>query len=150
MVRKREVGSANTLCGQVEADERGAPECDWKGFYPGGTVADSESASGMSLWASAGHPCGSNFKLEAFLKSHPEYVWQREIAGDMPSGSWTMFSITGFQPNGQNARTGAMRKGADKNPLDPSQKRRVPGDPAPPLPGDPPPRLPGDPRPPIP
>ncbi|HEY3135416.1 MAG TPA: C45 family peptidase [Blastocatellia bacterium] len=154
VVRKREVGSANTLCGHVEADERGAPEWDWKGFYPGGTVnakvADSELAGGMSLWASAGHPCGSNFKLEAFLKSHPEYAWQREIAGDMPSGSWTIFSITSGQPNGQNARRGAVHKGADKNPLDPSQRRRVPGDPAPPLPGDSRPRLPGDPRPPIP
>src|SRR5262245_54444 len=64
VVRKREAGSANTLCGHVEADERGAPEWDWKGFYPGGTVnakvADSELVSRMALWASAGHPCGIN------------------------------------------------------------------------------------------
>src|SRR5215510_12398518 len=154
VVRKRPVGSGNTLCGHVEADERGAPEWDWKGFYPGGTVnakvADSELVSRMALWASAGHPCGINFKLEAFLKSHPEYAWQREIAGDMPSGAWAMFSITSAQSNGQSARTSAVHKGADKNPLDPNQRRRVPGDPAPPLPGEGRPRLPGDPRPPIP
>ena len=56
-------------------------------------AADSQLGKQMTLWASAGHPCGSGFKLEAFLKAHTEYSWQREIAGDMPSGAWTMFSM---------------------------------------------------------
>jgi hypothetical protein len=98
VVRKREAGSANTLCGHVELDELGAPEWDWANFYPGGTVnakvTDSALAGRMTLWASAGHPCGADFKLDAFLKLHPEYAWQREISRDMPSGPWTQFSIS--------------------------------------------------------
>jgi hypothetical protein len=97
VVRKREGGSANTLCGHVDLDQRGCPEWDWATFYPGGTVnakvADSQLAKRMTMWASAGHPCGTGFRLEPFLKDHPEYSWSRDIAGDMPSGAWTMFSI---------------------------------------------------------
>lgn len=152
VVRKRDVGSANTLCGHVEADERGAPEWDWKNFYPGGTVnakaADSNMAERMSLWASAGHPCGTDFKLEAFLKSHPEYSWQREIAGDMPGGPWTQFSTSTAPPGGQNTSVGGVHRGKGPGTLDPNQRRRIPGDPAPPLPGEQRRRLPADPRPP--
>jgi hypothetical protein len=98
VVRKRWVGSANTLCGHVDADEYGIPSGDWRNFYPAGTsnakATDSNLAERMQLWASVGHPCGGNFKLEAFLAAHPQYSWQREIAGDMPSGPWTLFSIS--------------------------------------------------------
>ena len=98
VVTRREGGSANSLCGHVDLDQRGCPEWDWTTFYPGGTVnakvADSQLAQRMTMWASAGHPCGVGFKLEAFLKAHPEYSWERDIAGDMPSGAWTMFSIS--------------------------------------------------------
>jgi hypothetical protein len=98
VVRNRWAGSANTLCGHVEVDPRGLPEWDWGTFYPGGTAsakaADSVLAKEMKLWASVGHPCGGDFNLGAFLAAHPEYAWQRDIAGDMPSGAWTLFSIT--------------------------------------------------------
>jgi hypothetical protein len=144
VVRKREAGSSNTLCGHVEADELGAPEWDWKNFYPGGTVnakvADSQMAERMSMWGSVGHPCGGDFKLEAFLKSHPEYAWQREIAGDMPSGAWTQFSIStrklgeeiGIKPGIQQNKTDYE---------DAARRRRDPGEPQPPS-------RPGQPRPP--
>jgi hypothetical protein len=98
VVRKRWVGSANTLCGHVDADEYGFVSADWRNFYPGGTAnakaTDGNLASKMRLWASVGHPCGGHFKLDAFLAAHPQYSWQREIAGDMPSGPWTLFSIS--------------------------------------------------------
>ena len=144
VVRKRDSGSANTLCGHVEADELGAPEWDWKSFYPGGTVnakvADSQMAERMSLWGSVGHPCGADFKLEAFLKSHPEYAWQREIAGDMPSGAWTQFSI-------RSAKLGeeiGIKPGIQQNKTDyedAARRRRDPGEAQPPS-------RPGQPRPP--
>jgi hypothetical protein len=132
------------LCGHVEADELGAPEWDWKNFYPGGTVnakvADSQMAERMSLWGSVGHPCGGNFKLEPFLKAHPEYAWQREIAGDMPSGAWTQFSIStrklgeeiGIKPGIQQNKTDYE---------DAARRRRDPGEAQPPS-------RPGQPRPP--
>lgn len=152
VVRKRDAGSANTLCGHVEADELGLPQWDWSSFYPGGTVnakvADSQIAARMTLWASVGRPCGADFKLEAFLKAHPEYVWQREIAGDIPSGPWTQFSISPTPPAGQNTRFGGIHKNKGPGVLDPNQRQRSPEDPSPPLPGEQRRRLPGDPRPP--
>ncbi len=145
VVRKRDAGSANTLCGHVEADELGAPEWDWKNFYPGGTVnakvADSQLAERMSLWSSVGHPCGGDFKLEAFLKSHPEYAWQREIAGDMPSGAWTQFSIRSGPKLGEEI---GIKPGIQQNKTDyedAARRRRDPGEPRPPpLPGERPPQ----------
>jgi Phospholipase B len=140
VVRKREAGSANTLCGHVEADELGAPEWDWKNYYPGGTVnakvADSQMAERMSLWGSVGHPCGGDFKLEAFLKAHPEYAWQREIAGDMPSGAWTQFSISARKLGEEiGIKPGIQQNKTDYE--DAARRRRDPGEPRPPaLPGE--------------
>lgn len=143
VVRKRESGSANTLCGHVEADERGAPEWDWANFYPGGTVnakvTDSQLAARMTLWASAGHPCGADFKLEPFLRSHPEFSWQREIGGDMPSGPWTQFTL-GARKLGEEV---GIKPGIQKNNRsleEEMRRRRNPNDPRQtPLPGERPP-----------
>ncbi len=135
VVRKREAGSGNTLCGHVDLDELGLHEWDWENFYPGGTVnakvADSQLAERMSLWASMGHPCGIDFKLEAFLKSHPEYGWQREIADDMPSGPWTQFS-TATRKLGEEIGT---QRGIQTNTTDyedAARRRRDAGYPKPP------------------
>jgi hypothetical protein len=103
VVRKRNAGSANTICGHVELDDKGASG-DWRSFYPGGAsnakATDSSLAKQMKMWAAAGHPCGMGFKLEPFLSAHPKYAWQREIAGDMPSGPWTLFTTSVPGPNG--------------------------------------------------
>jgi hypothetical protein len=157
VVRKRNAGSANTLCGHVDLDELGAGG-DWRSFYPGGAsnskATDSQLASQMKMWAAVGHACGTDFKLDAFLKAHPEYEWQREIAGDLPSGPWTIFSTTAVAPLGKNVRVvprgykGDRQEEKDPNNrrLDPNQKRRIPDDPAPPLPNEKRAPLPGDPR----
>jgi phospholipase B-like protein len=101
VVRKRWVGSANTLCGHVELDERGAGG-DWRAFYPGGAsnakATDSKLVGEMSMWASVGHACGEKFNLSVFLKAHPEYEWQRDIAGDLPAGPWALFSFSNGAP----------------------------------------------------
>jgi len=135
VVRKREAGSANTLCGHVEVDERGLPEWDWSTFYPGGTVnakvADSQMAERMSLWGSVGHPCGGGFRLEPFLKLHPEYAWQREISGDMPSGAWTQFSISSRNLGEEiGLKPGLHRNKPDYE--DAARRRKDPGEPVPP------------------
>ncbi|HLG13708.1 MAG TPA: C45 family peptidase [Blastocatellia bacterium] len=94
--RKRWGASANTLCGHVDADKRGVPEWDWGSYYPGGAVTSKATSTSlakrMTLWASAGHSCGVSFDVKSFLAAHPTYRWQREIAGDMRSRPWTMFS----------------------------------------------------------
>src|SRR4029077_17905783 len=104
-------------------------------------VADSQMAERMSLWGSVGHPCGGDFKLEAFLKSHPEYAWQREIAGDMPSGAWTQFSIRSGPKLGEEI---GIKPGIQQNKTDyedAARRRRDPGEPRPPpLPGERPPQ----------
>jgi hypothetical protein len=94
--RTKEQPDANTLCGHVDKDARGAPEWEWGKFYPGGTVqakaTDGTLASTMSFWASMGHPCGQNFVAKDFLKAHPEYQWQEKYLRDMPGQPWTLFS----------------------------------------------------------
>src|SRR5262249_20875052 len=106
VVRKRWVGSGKTLCGHVDMDEQGAGG-DWRAFYPGGAsnakATDSHLSEQMKMWAIAGHACGSEFKLDAFLCSHPEYEWQRTISGDMPSGPWALFLITNLATRREEA-----------------------------------------------
>jgi phospholipase B-like protein len=149
VVRKRNAGSANTLCGHVELDDRGASG-DWRAFYPGGAsnakATDSQLASQMKIWAAAGHACGTDFKLDSFLKSHPEYEWQREIAGDLPSGPWTIFTTIAVGALGKDAHF-------EPKPIEPNmrrpgstERRRNTDDPTAPLPGEKRPPLPGEPR----
>jgi Phospholipase B len=150
VVRKKSKGSSFTLCGHVEADELGAPEWDWKSFYPGGTVnakvTDGTLAAQMKLWGSVGRPCGEGFKLDRFLKAHPEYEWTREISGDMPSGAWTLFSMTS-RADGESVRINTNPYEDDQR-RDPTRRPNSPGNPAPPLPSEkrPPVTIPNDPR----
>jgi Phospholipase B. len=153
VVRKRNSGSANTLCGHVELDDRGAGG-DWRSFYPGGAsnakATDSKLAAEMKLWAAVGHACGTDFKLDAYLKLHPEYEWQRELAGDLPSGAWTLFATTTLTAGAKGKIRPQMGTTVEgpydvKNP-----QRRNPDNPIPPLPGEKRPPLPGTiPRPPL-
>lgn len=149
VLRKRNSGSANTLCGHVDLDESGAGG-DWGSFYPGGAssskATDGQLASQMKIWAATGHACGTDFKLDAFLKAHPEYEWQRDIAGDLPSGPWTLFSTATPMPLGQDAKSQPrVNINPYDLPADPNRRRRAPDDDAtPPLPGEK--RAPSDPR----
>ncbi|MFL6277247.1 MAG: C45 family autoproteolytic acyltransferase/hydrolase [Blastocatellia bacterium] len=144
--RKRNGGSANTLCGHVELDDKGA-NSDWRSFYPAGAsnakATDGRLAAEMKFWAAIGHACGADFRLDTFLKAHPEYEWQRELAGDMPSGAWTLFATT-------TPATGA--KARNRGPIDTQIQTPYPNDvrnrQRGPL-GDPKAPLPGDTRPPI-
>ncbi len=85
-----------SLCGHVDASERGVPQWDQKAYHPSGAVqgkvTDSDLASHMSLIARAGHPCGEDFLAAPFLQKHPEYSWQAPILRDMKAGPWTTFS----------------------------------------------------------
>ncbi len=84
-----------SLCGHVDASERGVPQWDQKAYTPFGAVqgkvTDSDLASHMSLIARAGHPCGEDFLAAPFLQKHPEYGWQAPILRDMKAGPWTTF-----------------------------------------------------------
>jgi hypothetical protein len=150
-VRNRNSGSANTLCGHVELDDKGASS-DWRAFYPAGAsnakATDSRLAAEMKLWAAAGHACGTDFKLDAYLKAHPEFEWQRELSGDMPSGAWTLFATTATLAAGDKAKGRSSVDTKVHGPYDVTNpQRRLPDNP---LPGEQRSPIPGTtPRPPL-
>ncbi len=94
---KMEQAGDHTLCGHVDAAERGVREWEWGPYYPGGAVQgkamDSRMAQAMSFVARIGHPCGSDFVAASFLKAHADYSWQAPLLRDMRAGPWTSFRI---------------------------------------------------------
>jgi hypothetical protein len=85
----------SNLCGHGEVESR-KDHCDGHPFSPMGAVqgkvVTSKLARQMSFWARMGHPCGEPFLAGPFLKAHPEYAWEKEILGDMPTQPWVRFS----------------------------------------------------------
>jgi len=107
---KKEMPDEHTLCGHVDATERGVPEWEWGPNYPGGAVqgkaTDSTMAQAMSFVARMGHPCGADFHAKAFLAAHPAYSWQAPLLRDMKAGPWTEFKAGELpQRKGLTART---------------------------------------------
>jgi hypothetical protein len=96
VIESRAEANERSLCGCVEVSPRGVPEWGWGAFFPGGTVQakviDARMAERMEFWATLGHPCGSDFVAEAFLKAHPEYAWLKGLIRDMPSRPWCRFA----------------------------------------------------------
>jgi hypothetical protein len=83
------------IAGRTDTDPKGAPEWDWKPFYPGGTVqakiCTADMAKDMKLWAHMGNPSGDGFKAAPFFAQHPEYRWQAKYLHDMPAYPWALF-----------------------------------------------------------
>ena len=93
---KKSEANERTLCGHVDASERGVAQWGWSAYYPGGAVqgkaTDSSMAKQMHLIARMGHPCGENFAAKPFLAAHPDYAWQTPYLRDMEAGPWTHFT----------------------------------------------------------
>jgi Phospholipase B len=93
---KKTEADERTLCGHVDASERGVSEWAWAANYPGGAVqaktTDSAMAKEMKLVARMGHPCGADFFAQPFLAKHPEYAWEAPYLHDMKAGPWTHFT----------------------------------------------------------
>lgn len=91
-----------SLCGHVDASERGVRQWQWAPYFPGGAVqgkvTDSSMAEKMSLRARAGHPCGEDFLAKDFLDRHPEYLWEQPVLRDMKAGPWTTFTAGQEKP----------------------------------------------------
>lgn len=65
------------------------------------------------MWGRWGHPCGTPFYAEEFLKEHPEYSWQLPYLRDLPTQPWTFFNAKGpADPEGENSAdsTGLVAK----------------------------------------
>ena len=90
---KKMKADARTLCGHTDVSSTGISVWEWGPDYPGGAVqgkaTDSTMAQAMSFVARAGHPCGTDFHAQSFLKAHPQYSWQAPALHDMLAGPWT-------------------------------------------------------------
>ena len=88
--------SRGTLCGHVEADQRGWPEWKCGPNYPAGAVDGKTTCTSLAqqgkTWARWGKPCGTDFRARKFLTIHSEYSWMQPYLRDLESYPWTLFS----------------------------------------------------------
>jgi hypothetical protein len=107
---KKTGANRRTLCGHGDNATAGDPGFVRTPYNPAGAVQgkviDSEMASKMTFIARIGHPCGSDFKAQAFLDAHPKYDWQSPALTDMDAGPWSQYH------SGEHAPTGSAQGGA--------------------------------------
>jgi hypothetical protein len=100
---KQTGANRRTLCGHGEAATPGDPSFAMKPYNPFGAVEgkvmDTHMAETMSFVARIGHPCGTDFKSQAFLDEHPDYRWQASVLTDMNAGPWTTYHAGEREPN---------------------------------------------------
>ncbi|MDX2149223.1 MAG: C45 family peptidase [Bryobacteraceae bacterium] len=94
VVQKKRAASERTLCGRIDLSPRGS--LPWQQPYgPCGAVqnkaADGAMMGKMQLNAAMGPQCGPAFRVESFLKAHPEYAWQKPLLRDLDAQPWTLF-----------------------------------------------------------
>jgi hypothetical protein len=89
----------HTLFGAVEVSAAGTPQWDWGPWYPGGTVQSKVTSGALAdkleFWAAFGHPVGPEFKVDAFVKAHPEYAWMQPLLKDLTAHPWSRFGPHG-------------------------------------------------------
>jgi len=92
---KKTGANRRTLCGHGDVATPGDPGFAASPYNPSGAVQgkvmDSRMAENMSFIARIGHPCGSDFKAQAFLDAHPAYDWQSPSLVDMDAGPWSQY-----------------------------------------------------------
>jgi Phospholipase B len=92
---KKTGANRRTLCGHGDNATEGDPGFVRTPYNPSGAVQgkvmDGEMAGKMTFFARIGHPCGSNFKAQAFLDAHPIYNWQSPALIDMDAGPWSQY-----------------------------------------------------------
>jgi Phospholipase B len=92
---KKTGANRRTLCGHGDNATEADPGFVRQPFNPSGAVQgkvmDSDMAGKMTFLARIGHPCGSDFKAQAFLDAHPAYDWQSPALVDMDAGPWSQY-----------------------------------------------------------
>jgi hypothetical protein len=88
----------HTICSHLDLDPANPlNHADQPPFYPWGStdgkVSDADLAANMQLWARRGHPCGTPFCADSFLKKHPQYNWLEGYLVDMPKVDWHLFKV---------------------------------------------------------
>jgi len=88
---EREAPSFRTICGHWEVDNGMVPGTSGA-YLPGGAidgkVVDTRMLREWQMWVRWGHPCGTPFHAEEFLKKHPQYEWRRPYLKDIPANPW--------------------------------------------------------------
>lgn len=99
---KKQQPSERTLCGHVDISPRGIPEWGYPPYDPAGAVnakaADSSMASGMSMVARIGRPCGEDFLVGQFLPKHTQFQWEAPALDDMKGSPWATFRSKDHAP----------------------------------------------------
>jgi Phospholipase B len=100
---KKTGANRRTLCGHGDVATPGDPSYEHRPYNPTGAVQgkvmDSHMAETMSFVARIGHPCGADFKAQAFLEQHTEYRWEAPALTDMDAGPWTQYHAGEHNPN---------------------------------------------------
>src|SRR5271156_642088 len=103
---KKTGANRRTLCGHGDTATEGDPGFVRLPYNPSGAVQgkvmDSHMAETMSFVARIGHPCGTDFKAQAFLDAHPDYNWQSPALVDMDAGPWSQYRA-GEKPSAEAA-----------------------------------------------
>jgi Phospholipase B len=108
---KKTGANRRTLCGHGENATEGDPNFVRMPYNPFGAVQgkvmDSQMAEKMRFAARMGHPCGSDFKAQAFLDAHSKYNWQSPALVNMDAGPWSIFHagehVSTTSPSGSTA-----------------------------------------------
>ncbi|HEY0704593.1 MAG TPA: C45 family peptidase [Candidatus Acidoferrales bacterium] len=116
---KKTGANRRTLCGHGDNATEGDPGFVQTPYNPAGAVEgkvmDSDMAAKMTFIARMGHPCGSDFKAQAFLEAHPKYLWQAPALTDMDAGPWSQYRAGDHAPEvsasvpAEGARSGASQ-----------------------------------------
>ena len=100
---KKDHPNHRTLCGHGDQPTPGDPTRDKTPFNPTGAVEgkvmDTHMAETMSFIARIGHPCGKDFKAQAFLDAHPQFNWQSPVLRDMDAGPWSQYHSGEHKPS---------------------------------------------------
>lgn len=70
----KESPSARTICGHREAETVDKGQMRPSGAYDGKVVTSGGLEGGVNFWARWGHPCGTPFRTDEFLASHPGWA----------------------------------------------------------------------------
>ncbi len=87
---------STSICGHIEDDPKGMPAFGPGPYYPSGAfdakTMDSINNIRWEFWVKWGHPCGTDFIADKFLKKHPEYSIQKPQLNDIISKPWTLIA----------------------------------------------------------
>jgi hypothetical protein len=112
---KKTGANRRTLCGHGDNATEGDPGFVRQPYNPSGAVQgkvmDSDMAGKMTFVARIGHPCGSDFKAQAFLDAHPKYDWQSPALIDMDAGPWSQYHTGEHAPQ---VSAGTTQNGASQ------------------------------------